>query len=141
MNQTISAPRNDLEQLILDVRSGQLDAEEFAKRILSEQVFLPVKDEKHKIAGFQSSTKAEPLVIDDEDGNRVMLLFSVPEQAKAFLSDYPDYSGGLVVEFSWVLRRMGADMGIALNPGNEIGFDFDAEMVAMLISLLPEQAQ
>lgn len=141
MNQKSSEPRNDLEQLIVEVHSGQLDAEEFAKRILSEQVFLPVKDEKHKIAGFQSSTKAEPLVIDDEDGNRVMLLFSVPEQAKALLSDYPDYSGGLVVEFSWVLRRMGHEMGIALNPGNEIGFDFDAEMVAMLTSLLPEQAQ
>jgi hypothetical protein len=141
MNHVVSVPRNDLERLILDVQSGQLDAEEFAKHILSEQVFLPVKDEKHKIAGFQSSTKAEPLVIDDDEGNRVMLLFSAPEQAKTFLNEYPDYSGGLVVEFAWVLRRMGPELGIALNPGNDIGFDFDAEMVAMLASLLPEQAQ
>lgn len=141
MIQTIPVPRNDLERLILDVQSGKLDPQEFAECILGEQVFLPVKDEKHKIAGFQSSTKAEPLVIDDEDGNRVMLLFTVPERAKTLLTDYPDYSGGLVTEFSWVLRRMGPEMGIALNPGDDIGFDFDAEMVAMLSSLLPEQAQ
>jgi hypothetical protein len=36
---------------------------------------------------------------------------------------------------------MGADMGLSINPGQDPGFDFDPDMVAMLASLLPEQDQ
>jgi hypothetical protein len=32
-------------------------------------------------------------------------------------------------------------MGLSINPGQDPGFDFDADMVAMLASLLPEQDQ
>jgi hypothetical protein len=123
------------------MHAGQLEPEEFARRLMAQQVFMPVKDEKHKIAGFQTSTKAEPLVVDDDDGNRVLVLFSVPERAKDFLTHYPGYSGGLVAEFPWVLRRVAAGMGVSLNPGEELGFDFDPDMIAMMMSLLPEEAQ
>jgi hypothetical protein len=42
---------------------------------------------------------------------------------------------------AWIVQRMGADMGLSINPGQDPGFDFDADMVAMLASLLPEQDQ
>lgn len=131
-------PRNDLEHLLAEMHAGQVAPEAFASRLLTLQVFMPVKDEKHTIAGFQRSTKAEPLVVTLEDGARVMVLFSAPERAKDFLADFPDYSGGLLSEFSWVLDRMSGGLGIALNPGHELGVDFDPEMVAMLYALLPE---
>lgn len=134
-------PHNTVEQLLADMRESSLEPETFAKRLIDEQVFMPVRDDKHRIAGFQSSTKAQPLIVDDDDGNRVLILFTVPERAKDFLAHYPGHSGGLVAEFSWILRRMGPGIGISLNPGQELGFDFDPDMVAMLISLLPEQAQ
>lgn len=136
-----NAPRNDLEKLLAEMHEGALEPEEFAQRLMTQQVFMPVKDEKHKIAGFQTSTKAEPLVVDDHDGNRVLVLFTVPERAKDLLSHYPGYSGGLVAEFPWVLRRVAAGMGVAINPGEELGFDFDPDMIAMLMTLLPEEAQ
>ena len=34
--------------------------------------------------------------------------------------------GGLLTEFSWLLRRIGGGVPIALNPGWDIGMDFDA---------------
>ena len=49
--------------------------------------------------------------------------------------------GGLLTEASWILRRMGENMGLAINPGDELGFDFDADMVAMLCAVLPEESQ
>lgn len=134
-------PRNDLERLLVEMHEGGLEPEAFAQRLMEQQVFMPVKDEKHQIAGFQTSTKAKPLVVEDEEGNRVLILFSVPERAKDLLVHYPGYSGGLVTEFSWVLRRMGAGIGISINPGDQPGFDFDPEMVSMLLAVLPEQAQ
>jgi hypothetical protein len=141
MIQEIPPHRNQVERLIQEAESGAMEAEEFARRLLVEQVFMPVRDDRHKIAGFQTSTRAEPLVVDDEEGNRILLLFTAPERAKEVLVDHPDYGGGLVTEFSWILRRVGPEMGISINPGDEPGFDFDAEMVAMMASLLPEEAQ
>lgn len=131
-------PRNELERLLAQTMSGEMEAEDFARRLLNLSVFLPVKDERHAIAGFQASTRAEPLVLEDDAGHRVLVAFSAPERAKEFLAAYPGYSGGLLTEFSWILRRMGADMSIALNPGMELGFDLDPTMIGMLAALLPE---
>ncbi|MBI5331833.1 MAG: SseB family protein [Betaproteobacteria bacterium] len=132
-------PRNDVERLLADFEAERIEPEDFARRLLDLQVFMPVKDEKHQIAGFQASTKAQPLVIEDGDGARVLILFTAPEHAKDFLHEYPGHSGGLLTEVSWIIRRMGADLGIALNPGLELGFDFDPDMVAMLAALMPEE--
>lgn len=141
----MDSPRNDIERVLTEMAHGRIEPEDFAKQILDMQVFMPVKDEKHQIAGFQLSTKAQPLVIEDEDGNRVLVTFSAPELAKTLVktlaADYPGYSGGLLTEISWILRRMGADMGLSINPGLELGFDFDPDMVAMLVGLLPEEAE
>jgi hypothetical protein len=134
----MSQPRNDLEQLIASAMNGEIDPETFASRILPMQVFMPVRDEKHQIAGFQSSTKAEPLILEGEDEQRILVLFTAPERAKPLKAHFPDYGGGLLTEFSWVLARMAAGMAITLNPEQELGFDFDPEMVAMMTALLPE---
>lgn len=138
---TLIAPRNEIERLLSEMEQDALDPESFARQLLNHQVFMPIKDEKHQIAGFQLSTKADPLVIEDEEGNRVFIAFSSPERAKEFTNEFPGYSGGLLTEVSWIIQRMGADMGFSINPGQEVGFDFDADMVAMLASLLPEQDQ
>ena len=137
METTEFTPHNDLEKQLMDVHSGALEVEDFVARLLNEQVFMPVKDEKHAIAGFQRSAHAEPLIIEDEEGNRVMAVFTSPERAKPFLEYFPGYKGGLLTDFSWVLKKIGGGFPIALNPGWEIGLDFDAEMTASLLASLP----
>ena len=132
-------PHNDLERALLAVHNGQSEAEDFVLRLLDQQVFMPVRDEKNPIQGFQRSTHAEPLVIEDESGERVMILFTSPERAKPMAEQFPDFTGGLLTEFSWLLRRMDGGFPIALNPGWEVGMDFDAEMVAQLIAQLPPE--
>jgi hypothetical protein len=134
-------PRNDVERLLVEMQQGELDPETFAKRLIDVEVFMPVKEDKYKIAGFQTSTKAEPLVVEDEEGNRVLITFSSPERAKEFVAEFPGFAGGLLTEMSWVVRRMGENMGLSINPGEELGFDFDPDMVAMLASVLPEEDQ
>jgi hypothetical protein len=132
--------RNDVERLLADMAANRVAPEDFARRLLDQQVFMPVQDEKHQIAGFQLSTKATPLVLEDEEGKRVLVTFSSPERAKVLAAEFPNYSGGLLTEVSWIVRRMGADMGLSINPGMEPGFDLDPDMVAMLAGLLPEDA-
>jgi len=132
-------PRNEVEFLLSDMLEGTVDPETFSSRLMGMQVFMPVEDEKHKIAGFQSSTQANPLVLEDDEGNRALIVFSAPERAKDFLTQFPGFSGGLLTDFAWILRRMGENVGIALNPGMNAGFDFDPVMVAMMSTLLPDE--
>ncbi len=133
------SPHNDMEQQLVEVHAGTMEVEDFVARLMNEQVFMPVRDEKHAIAGFQRSTRAEPLILEDEDGTRVVVVFTSPERAKPFLESYPDYKGGLLTEFSWLLKKIGGGFPIALNPGWEMGLDFDAEMVASLIAGMPPE--
>jgi hypothetical protein len=132
--------RNAVENLIAAMHEGHLAPEEFARRLLKEQLFMPVQDEKHKIAGFQASTKAAPLIVDDEDGNRILVLFTSPDRAKTFLAHHPGYSGGLLTEFAWVVQRMAEGVAISINPGQDPGMDLDPEMVAMMLGLIGDDA-
>ena len=69
------------------------------------------------------------------------MLFSSPDRARDFLTAFPGFGGGMLAEFSWILRRMGAGISIAINPDQTPGFDLDPEMVAMVAALLPEEDQ
>ncbi|MES2406489.1 MAG: SseB family protein [Pseudomonadota bacterium] len=140
MNQGTFEPKNDLEKQLQSALHGNVSGDDFIHYLMDAQIFMPVEDETNEIKGFQRSTRAQPLVLDDESGTKVLVLFTSPERAKGFVENHPGYGGGLLTEFSWVLRKMGTPAGIALNPGIEEGFDLEPEMVADLMASLPPEA-
>jgi hypothetical protein len=125
-------PRNDLERQLLAVQEGEVSDDAFMQKLMASQVFMPVQDEATAIANFQRSDKAVPLLLESEEGGQVLILFTSPERAKPFLTDFPGYGGGLLTEFTWVLERMGSGVGISLNPGWPVGIDMEPQMVAQL---------
>ena len=134
MEHTFTA-HNDLEEKLVAAQEGRLESDVFMQQLLDQQLFMPVQDEASDIQGFQRSTRANPLTVEAEDGTRVLVLFTSPERAKPFLQDFPDYGGGLLSEFSWILERIGSDVAIAINPGIEFGIDLESDMVTQLIHL------
>jgi hypothetical protein len=134
MEHTFTA-HNDLEEKLVAAQEGRLDSDVFMQQLLDQQLFMPVQDEASEIQGFQRSTRATPLSIEAEDGTRVLVLFTSPERAKPFLQDFPDYGGGLLSEFSWILERIGSGVAIAINPGIEFGIDLEPDMVMQMIHL------
>ncbi len=122
---------NELEQQIQAAQQGTLDEEQFFAALLDAQVFMPILD-RHAIGGFQPSDRAEPLVLESEEGSRVVPLFTSPERARDFLQHYPGYEGGLLAEFRWVIERIGSGIGISMNPGLDHGFDLEAQMLDAL---------
>jgi hypothetical protein len=127
-------PQNDLERQLLDAQEGRITPEDFIRTLLGSEVFMPIY-EKHQIGGFATDTKAKPLKIQAEDNSDVLVLFTNPERAKEFVRDYPGYGGGLVVDFTWILEKLGIGYGITLNPGQEVGIDFEAQDVAQIAAL------
>jgi hypothetical protein len=127
------ATRNELEEKLMAAQEGQLSSADFMKYLMETQVFMPVKDQVG-IGGFTASDKAVPLTLKSEDGIEVLILFTSPERAKDFVSEFPGYEGGLLAEFSWVLDRTGSGIGISINPNWPVGFDLEPEMVQQLKS-------
>jgi len=124
-------PKNELEKKLLAMWEGSMSGEEFMHELLASEVFMPIEDDE-VIQGLQRSSKAKPLVLEAEDGTQVLALFTSPDRAKPFLKDFPAYSGGLLTEFKWVLEKTGSGHGVALNPGCEVGFDMEPEMLSQL---------
>ncbi|UCH53883.1 MAG: SseB family protein [Pseudomonadota bacterium] len=125
-------PKNELEQQLLDAQEGRNPPEVFMHQLLAAQVFMPVLDEK-PIGNFQRSNKAKPLSLTDEDGTSILVLFTSPERAKAFVQDHPGYEGGVLAEITWIFERLGSGYAISLNPGCEVGLDLDTADVQYLV--------
>jgi SseB protein N-terminal domain len=111
--------QNELEKQLLSALDGSLPGEEFIHYLLDAQVFMPILNETSAIKGFQRTTKAQPLLIPDENGDDVLILFTSPGRAREFVAYHPGFDGGLLTEFSWVLRKLDGPLNIALNPGYE----------------------
>jgi len=127
-------PQNDLERQLMAAQENRIPPESLLRTLLGSEVFMPVY-ERHQIGGFATDTKARPLKIRTEDGEEVLVLFTSPDRAKTFVKGYPGYGGGLVVEFTWILEKLGIGYGVTLNPGLEFGIDFEAQDLARIAAM------
>ncbi len=133
MNDETFEPKNDLEHKLLAAANGELSGEDLLVALMESQVFMPVEDEVEAIANFQRSTYARPLVVQDEVGTHVLVLFSSPERARIAVAEFPRFGGGLLAEFRWVLERVDEGAGITINPGWDVGMDLDPETISQLV--------
>jgi hypothetical protein len=124
-------PQNELERQLIAAQEGQIPPEAFIETLVGSEVFMPIY-EKHQIGGLQTQQAAQPLKIRGEDGGEVLVLFTSPDRAKSFVSNYPGYGGGLVADFTWILEKLGIGYGVTLNPGLEVGIDFEAQDLAQI---------
>jgi len=125
--------KNELEKQLHAAQLGEASSDVFMQQLLASQVFMPVMDEP-TIGGIQRSTRAQPLVVQDDSGASALILFTSPERAKPFLeAHYPEFKGGLLTEFTWVLEKMDAGFGIMINPGDDLGMDIEPELVQQLV--------
>ncbi|GAO37709.1 hypothetical protein SCT_3145 [Sulfuricella sp. T08] len=131
MENEVFIPKNELEKKLLAAWEGSMSGDEFMHELMVSEVFMPIEDDE-VMPGVQRSAHAQPLVLEAEDGVKVLAVFTSPDRAKPFLKDFPQYGGGLLTEFKWVLEKMGAGHGVALNPGCEVGFDMEPEMLSQL---------
>ena len=126
------AHKNELEKQLHAAQTGASASDVFMKQLIAAQIFMPVKDDP-AIGGIQRSTHAQPLVVQDDNGLSALVLFTSPERAKPFLeAHYPEFKGGLLTEFTWILGKMDAGFGIMINPGDDLGIDIEPELVQQL---------
>jgi hypothetical protein len=137
MQEQAFEPKNELEKKLLAAMEGELSSEDFMRELMAQQIFIPIKDDKDVgIQGFQLTTKATPLVIQDDEGVNILVLFTSPDRSQDFLTGVPGYSGGLLADFSWIVERMEPGFAISVNPGLDVGIDVEPEIVTQMLELL-----
>ncbi|MGE5152460.1 MAG: SseB family protein [Bdellovibrio bacteriovorus] len=127
-------PQNDLERQLIAAQEGEIPPESFIETLVGSEVFMPIY-EKHQIGGLQTQQAAQPLKLQSEAGEEVLVLFTSPERAKGFVRDFPGYGGGLVVDFPWILEKLGIGFGISLNPGLPVGIELEAQDLAQIAQM------
>lgn len=125
-------PHNETEKLLIAGIEGDIEQEDFMRRLLTEQVFMPVEDLPPNAA--PNTIPPRPLMLEDEDGHTAVALFTSPERAKPVVEHFPAYKGGFLADTVWVLERFG-DRGIVLNPGWPVGLELDAGSIKAILSL------
>ena len=80
-------PRNELEKSLLSAQNEEISSDDLLNILMNSQVFMPVQDEKPSLLNIQRSARAQPLVLNAEDGTPILVLFSSPERAKTFIRD------------------------------------------------------
>ncbi|OQX14814.1 MAG: SseB protein [Thiothrix lacustris] len=125
---------NEAEALLVKALAGELEGDTFIQQLLEVTLFMPIY-EKHQIGGLQPTTsdQAVPLTLDDDAGNKVLILFTSPDRAKTFVRDFPGYGGGLLAEFKWIIEKVGVGYSISINPDHEeLGLDLEVGMLQHL---------
>ncbi len=129
MSQEFTA-ETELEKMLVKAQTGAVPNDQFREILFKSQIFMPVLDETDSQPADGQTT---PLTLQNEDGKSVIALFTSPERARDFLSDYPGYESGLIVEFNWIIEKIGVDVGITINPQLPVGLDLEAEAIQDLI--------
>lgn len=123
-------PLNDLESALLDAKTGAGSIDALIDRLQSSQVFLLLdRDPGPEDARDES---AQPLLLNNAQGQPVLALFSAPERSISMTVAWPQYAFGVWVEFRWLLRLVRPGVGLVLNPGAVAGFEMPAEGVLAL---------
>lgn len=123
---------NEVEKRLLQAQNGEVSGEQFLQEMLKMKLFMPVWG-KSLAADFAPVKQTKPLIIEDEDGIELVVLFSSPERAKGFVKAFPGYDKGLLAEFSLIKEKLGAGVGVILNPGYIVGLELEAEMLEQLV--------
>lgn len=117
---------NQFEDRLASMQQGKLRPDAFMRELLDMELFAPLK-----VADAQSG-QASLLVLQTEDDQRVLILFSSEARSKDFLADVDGFDSGVMTRFRHAMEQLGSGYGVSINPDAELGLDLDAGQLAPL---------
>lgn len=121
---------NPLEAILLDAQLGQVKPSRLFDLLCASQVFVMLNQPLGAGGAWVEGT--ELLVLEGPERAPVIAVFTAPERAVMWRGIATGFDHGLLVDFRWVLGGIVNDVGIALNPGSEVGLEMSADMVKKL---------
>lgn len=130
-------PANALEQALLDARDGKVPPSRLFQALVDAQVFVMVSQSLGDNGEWLDGTRM--LVLENDAGKPLVAVFSSPPRSLMWHDIAVGFGHGLLVDFRWVLGGVMDDVGIAVNPGSEVGVELAPNMVRKLRDGVPLQ--
>lgn len=73
-----------------------------------------------------------PLTVSTPEGHLALVVFTTAGKCAAWARNAPDYPYARLVRADWVLNVVGEDYGVAVNPGEAVGFSMPPYGVARM---------
>ncbi|HQS57021.1 MAG TPA: SseB family protein [Gallionellaceae bacterium] len=129
MNQ-IFEPSNDLERALVAAKQGHLPVPAFMQALLSSKVFVLIDKDIGPNGIWDNS--ATPMVLLNSEGAPVLAMFTAPDRTGEWAKQQPRFSFGLLTDFAWLLKGIGSNVGVVINPGLSVGLEMQPSAVAQL---------
>ena len=123
-------PSNDLERALVAALQKQIAVAEFLQTLRVSKVFILVDKQTDPGAAWDHS--AAPMVLTNAEKMPFLAVFTAPERAGAWTKRQTAFGFGLSTDFIGLLQDTAADLGIAINPGLQAGFEMLPATVAQL---------
>lgn len=119
-----TTPFNPLETAILDAKAQRITTAQMLRALLGADLTVPSGGE---VAADGSGFRP---ILFDKAGTPMIACFTAPERIEG-INDLAPYA--LTTPAHAFLRQVPADHGVVINPGQEIGFEIEADGLQRLL--------
>lgn len=109
--------RNEIEFLIEGGRDSKVSLGTIFQALLRANVWVLLNK---KLEDGESRENVQGLMVQDDDGTRMMTVFTHEENTRAMAESRPEYGHPNSLSARLVLDQMADDMGLVINPGHPL---------------------
>ena len=127
---------SELEACLAAVMEDKISKEEFLRSFLQAKLYILLDGPPE---GEGLGQRLPMVFAPSAEADRMLAVFTSPMRATAMATRFSEYNHPILVSCPFILSCLGEHIGIALNPGCDLGFEMGAAGVQQL-KLALEQA-
>lgn len=127
----------NLESSLAAAHEGRKPVTDFLEELFQSRVIVLVDKEVGDDGRWAPS--ASPLILDDPAGTSMLAMFTSRDRADRWTEHSRSHPYPVLVDFSWVIRGIRNDLGIAINPGHALGAEIDPQTTAQMRAFAQRQ--
>ncbi|MDX1961825.1 MAG: SseB family protein [Pirellulales bacterium] len=112
-----------LEQLLEAACTNKMQMEVFLNQFINNHVLVLLNEDP---GNPPQMNKISPVTFNRGDGQQYVVTFTSAERVKPFVEQFPQFKHALGMHAGFIVQSLNNNIGIAVNPGCPIGFEWHA---------------
>lgn len=113
-------PLNEFEREMLAARQGEMSQDALIQHLLDSQIVV-LLDQDIPDSGWHDDISL--MMLNNPSGTPVLAVFTTLERALPWVSAQSAFKYAIHTDCGWLVQRMAPDIGMAVNPGSQLGFE------------------
>lgn len=123
------SPLNELEQQMVAARHGDMSQDALLHHLLDAQIVV-LMDQDIPDSGWHDDIAL--LMLNNPTGTPVLAVFTTLERALPWSGGESPFQYAIHTDCGWLVQRMAPDIGMAVNPGSQLGFELPPSAIEQL---------